>query len=345
MIQAKCVVIGGGTGSFSVLSGLKHQISDIAALVSMADDGGSTGMLRDDMGVLPPGDVRKCLVALSDAPQELRELFNYRYENGGLQGHSFGNLFLSTVEKMTNNFADAVRIAGDVLRINGRVIPITLTDVRLAIAWSDGTVVRGEGRIDVMKFVKDRGLPQLYLEPEAALNPEAQEAIMQADIIVIAPGDLYTSLGPLLVVPGVAEALAKTKAKKVYVCNLVSKPGQTDGLTVAGHAAEIERFAGGKIIDHVLYNTAAPPDYLVEKYMSQGELPIEAVAAEFRGKHYRAIGVSLIADNAAPVQKSDPLAAHRTFIRHDGEALARAVLELIPSGAAKPKLQRPSSAA
>jgi uncharacterized cofD-like protein len=329
MMRTRCVVIGGGTGSFTVLSGLKDHVSDISALVSMADDGGSTGALRDELGVLPPGDVRQCLVALSEASEELRDLFNYRFEGGAFAGHSFGNIFLSAVEKTAGNFSDAVRIAGDVLRIRGEVLPITHDNVRLAISWTDGTVVRGEGRIDIMQFVAEKGRPSLHLEPEARITAEADRAIRQADLIVIAPGDLYTSLGPLLVVDGVSDALAATSAKILYVANLVTKPGQTSGFTVAGHAAEIERFAGGPILDYVLYNTAQPPQHLFEKYTKQGEELVETDPDELRTAHYQSVGASLIARQAPQKIKGDTLAAHRSFIRHDAETLAQAVLNTV----------------
>lgn len=329
MVDARCVVIGGGTGSFSVLTGLKDLVTDISALVSMADDGGSTGVLRDELGVLPPGDVRQCLVALSEASQELRDLFNFRFEDGGFAGHSFGNIFLSAVQKQTNNFGDAVRLAGDVLNIRGRVLPITLDDVRLAIEWQDGTVVHGEGRIDIMKFVKSKGLPNIYLEPSGRINPDADKAIREADVIVIAPGDLYTSLGPLLVVDGVAEALAATKAKVIYVSNLVVKPGQTSGFSVSDHAAEIERFAKGPILDYVLYNTAAPNPEVFEKYAEKGELLVEADLEKMKGAHYRAMGKPLISSEQIEAKKGDKLAAHRSFIRHDPAALRQAIQSIV----------------
>jgi uncharacterized cofD-like protein len=329
MIDARCVVIGGGTGSFSVLAGLKDLVTDISALVSMADDGGSTGVLRDELGVLPPGDVRQCLVALSEASQELRDLFNFRFEGGGFAGHSFGNIFLSAVQKQSNNFGDAVRLAGDVLRIKGRVLPITLDDVRLAIEWKDGTIVRGEGRIDIMKFVQSKGLPNLYLEPAGKINPEADIAIREADVIVVAPGDLYTSLGPLLVVNGVSEALAVTKAKVIYVSNLVIKPGQTSGFSVSDHAAEIERFAKGPILDYVLYNTTPPDPDVFEKYVKKGELLVEADLGKLKTAHYKAIGSPLISSERVEVKKGDKLAAHRSFIRHDPAALRQAIQELL----------------
>lgn len=295
----------------------------------MADDGGSTGVLRDELGVLPPGDVRQCLVALSDASAELRDLFNFRFDAGSLEGHSFGNLFLSAVEKMTNNFGDAVRVAGDVLRIKGQVIPITLDDVRLAIRWNDGTTVHGEGRIDIMHFVKEKGLPELYLEPQARLNPPAEEAIRSADMVVVAPGDLYTSLGPLLAVEDVGRALRETTATIVYVANLVVKPGQTSGFTVSDHAAEVERLAGSPILDCVLYNTAVPSATVFKKYAREGELLVEVDTPRLKRARYRAVGCDLLASRQPVIGAHDRLAAHRSFIRHDTSALATALLQLL----------------
>lgn len=329
MKPSKLVVIGGGTGSFTVLSALRDHISDITALVNMADDGGSTGVLRDELGVLPPGDVRQCLVALSEAPQELRDLFNYRFSEGSLKGHSFGNLFLSAVQKKTNNFGEAVRMASDVLRIKGQVLPITLDNVRLAISWDDGTMVHGEGRIDIMHFVKEKGRPTLHLQPKGTLNPAARHAIVAADAIIIAPGDLYTSLGPLLIVAGVAETLLHSRATKIYVSNLVEKPGQTSGFSVADHAAEIEHFVGTPFIDYVLYNTARPDPELFEKYAKKGELLVRADKREFTGKHYKAVGVPLIASDRAQAHAGDLLAAHRSYIRHDAKALLHAILDTL----------------
>ncbi|HEU4984472.1 MAG TPA: gluconeogenesis factor YvcK family protein, partial [Nitrososphaera sp.] len=204
----KIVVIGGGTGTFELLSGLKKYAPDLTALVSMADDGGSTGLLRDEYGVLPPGDVRKALVALARVP-EMRDLFNYRYKDGGFAGHTFGNLFLSTVEKMAdNNFIDAIRLAGKVLNISGQVIPVTMDNVTLVIEEEDGRTIRGEHKLDgEISFKTQR--PQVRLEPKARLTDEGKQAILDADIVVIAPGSLYGSLAAVLVVDGVADALAK----------------------------------------------------------------------------------------------------------------------------------------
>lgn len=327
--QKQFVVIGGGTGSFAVLSGLKQYTHNITALVSMADDGGSTGVLRDELGVLPPGDVRQCLVALSDATQPLRDLFNFRFEDGSLAGHSFGNLFLSAVEKMTSDFDEAVRLAGELLHITGRVMPITLDNVRLGIRWGTEVII-GEGNIDVMDFAARRSqhLPELFLEPAAYVNPAAAQAIVDADVIVIAPGDLYTSLGPLLTVKGVAEALKRSKAQIIYVSNLVVNPRQTVGFTVTDHAAEIERFAGGPILDHVLYNISQPDEFVSEKYMRAGEHLVKLDEERAKHVHYNLIGRDLLAPGIATSARGDSLAWHRSLIRHDGLAVARALVEL-----------------
>jgi uncharacterized cofD-like protein len=326
--DAKFVVIGGGTGSFAVLNGLKTVATDITALVSMADDGGSTGMLRDELGVLPPGDIRQCLVALSDpnTSQTLRDLFNFRFEEGSFAGHSFGNLFLSAVEKMTNDFGEAVRLAGELLHITGRVMPITHDNVRLAIQWDD-KIVRGEGTIDVMDFAVHKGTkPKLFLEPHATINPQAAHAIADADVVVIAPGDIYTSLGPLLVVDGVAEALLTTKARVVYLCNLVLKPHQTAGFSVDTHVEELERFVGKPFIDAVLYNTGMPTAEQLRHYDKAGENLVKLVRTQGEKKHYETIGCDLLSRVTPEVKRGDKLAAHRSLIRHDAQAIAQALL-------------------
>jgi len=321
------VVIGGGTGSFTLLSGLKNYTHNITALVNMVDDGGSTGQLRDELGVLPAGDVRQCLVALSTSPK-VRDLFNYRFDEGSMKGHAFGNLFMAALEKMTGNFTEAVKVAGEVLNIRGRVEPITFDNITLVTRLADGTVVRGQHEAESLIIpVGER--PWLDLEPTARINPQARQAILSADLVVIAPGLLYGSLAPALLVSGVTRALAETKAKKVYVCNLVNKPGQTDEFTVADYASEIERFAGVKL-DHVLYNNHRPSQELIDRYAKDGEMLVEWNKEELKKKHFYASGKRLIADevwentNAA----SDPLAAQRSLIRHDADRVARELMRI-----------------
>src|SRR5271154_7496815 len=191
----KIVVIGGGTGNFAVLQGLKDYELDISAIVSMADDGGSTGILRDELGVLPPGDVRQCLVALSNSSRLMRSLMNYRFENGGLGGHSFGNLLLSALEKVTGSFEKAVEEAGKILYIKGKVIPVTTHQVRLKMLLNDRKVLEGEKEVYLSKEI-DRGYKSIYLEPYPKANPHAIDEIINADMIVIGPGGLHTSIIP-----------------------------------------------------------------------------------------------------------------------------------------------------
>lgn len=323
----KIAVIGGGTGSFMLLSALKHHTSRIAALVNMADDGGSTGQLRDELGVLPPGDVRQCLVALSESPK-VRDLFNYRFEDGSVKGHAFGNLFLTALEKMTGNFAEAVELASEVLNITGVVEPITLTNMKLILDQSDGVEVHGEDAIGRTTFKSKR--PNLRLDPVAEPSERALEAIRTADMVVIAPGNLYGSLAPALLVGGIGKALAETKAKKVYVCNLVTKPGQTDGFAVHDFADEIERLAGISFLDAVLYNTEPPSDDLMSRYAKEGETPVRSADVELHGTvEYRMFGKPLLSGEVWQGGSSaDPIAGSRTLIRHDSESVARALMEI-----------------
>lgn len=326
----KLVVLGGGTGSFTLLPALKKLTSDITAVVNMSDDGGSTGVLRDELGVLPPGDVRQCLVALADDRTSpiLRQLFTFRFTEGTLAGHSFGNLFLSAAEKMTADFDEAVRLAGEVLHITGRVVPVTLGNVRLAIAW-DGQTVHGEGIIDAMNFKDHQGQqPRLFLEPAAHINPAAAEALASADMIVLAPGDVYTSLGSLLVVDGVAEALAAVEAPVVFVCNLVVNPRQTKGWSVADHVRELERLAGRPFITHVLYNTGQPDAKTLARYNRAGERLVVMKPAEQAGAPYQLIGKDLLSRQVATRTPGDKLASQRSYIRHNGAAVAAAITDL-----------------
>ncbi len=326
-IRVKIVVIGGGTGSFTVLSGLKNYTGNITALVNMVDDGGSTGTLRDELGVLPPGDVRQCLVALSTT-QMVRDLFNYRFEDGGMKGHAFGNLFMAALEKMTGSFAEAVETASEVLRIQGRVEPITLDNVEMTMKSSKGAVVRGQHNSDSVKLESGER-PWLELEPEAHINPSARQSILEADLVVIAPGNLYTSIAPTLLVHGVTRALNETKAKKVYISNLVTKPGQTDGFTVADFAEEIERFSGTKL-DYVLYNNHRPGQELLDKYAHEGEYIVDWDEVELAKKHYKTKGQNLISEDVwvNSNQSSDPLAGQRSLIRHDSDRVARELMRI-----------------
>lgn len=320
-LDTNIVVIGGGTGSFVVLSGLKKYFSNITALVSMADDGGSTGTLRDEYGVLPPGDVRQCLVALGRS-SKMRELFNYRYGEGGFSGHSFGNILISTLEKMTGSFTDAIKTAGDILRIEGKVLPTTLTSISLNL--DDGEkIYKGESEIREAKFANLR--PKIWLTPDPEVNPEAIKAIKSAEIIVVAPGGLYESLGAALLVPGIAKALRKSSAKKIYICNLMNQSNHTDNFSVADYVLELERIAGGEFIDEVIYNNKKPSEDLLEKYSSENEVLIKP--KKLKDFHFKSLGVNLLSTETFITQKGDKIAAQRSLIRHDPDKIARQIIK------------------
>ena len=260
------VVIGGGTGTFMALSALRDYNLNLTAIVSMADDGGSTGALRDQYGVLPPGDIRCALVALSQASRTLRELFNYRFGAGDLSGHSFGNIFLSALEKISGNFASAVSEASRILNLRGRVLPVTLDNVRLNAKLKDGKIIKGETNIDIPKTKIRAKIEKVWLSPKAKINLTAKKAILGADMIIIGPGDLYTSLIPNLLVEGVPEAIKSSKAKKVYVCNLMTKYGETQGFAAENFVSEIEKYLGRGVLDYVIFNSKRPHSKILSRY-------------------------------------------------------------------------------
>lgn len=322
----KIVVIGGGTGSFMLLSSLKKHTHNLNAIVNMVDDGGSTGVLRDELGVLPPGDVRQCLVALSDSPK-LRDLFSYRFEEGTFAGHSFGNILLTALEKVTGNFSEAIETASEILRINGRVIPATLDNVRLKMEWPEtNEVLKGENIIDAEHFKNDPRKSTLSLVPTARVNQAAIKAISDADLVVIAPGDLYTSLGPLLTIDGIGQALSQSHAVKLYVSNLVTKQGQTDKFTVNDHADEIERLAGVSFLDYVLYNHQNPDEELAKRYEQEGAYIVHAEDSQ-ESKHYKMVEGEFLG-MMAEGEKVEASQVTRSLIRHDGSAVASAIIEL-----------------
>jgi uncharacterized cofD-like protein len=316
------VTIGGGTGQFTLLSGLKKFPVHLTAIVSMADDGGSTGVLRDELGVLPPGDVRQCLIALSESDLLLRDLFNYRFERGGIAGHNFGNLFLSALEKITGSFEEAVRVASLVLAIRGEVIPVTTKKVTLVCGSGEKTR-RGEHIIDGYAPVDRK---TLRLEPEAYANPKAVTAIESADCIVIGPGDLYTSIVPDLLVKGISSAISRAKAPVVYNCNLMNKPGHTDGYKVKDYAEEIEKFIGNGRINYATCNNSQPSDDLTARYNTEGRVPVLPPEDEdVKNSSFKYLSADLIS-NQPVVKKSGDLLP-RTLIRHDAEVLAELIIQ------------------
>lgn len=320
----KIVVIGGGTGSFAILKELKNYARGITAIVTMADDGGSTGQLRDQYGVLPPGDIRQCLVALSNSTEQMRNLFNYRFADGDFGGHSFGNLFLTAVEKMTDDFGQAVKLAGKVLNISGKVLPMTLDNAKLVMLDGKNEVL-GQYKIEMSSF-KGKKKPNFRLEPRAKINPDAKKAIMEADMVVIAPSNFYTSLVPAIIVDGVAEALQDSNAKVVQVINLVTKPGQTDGWQVQDYVSGFEHFAGDGVVDYALYNTDEPTPEMLKQYAADGEFPVGYDKKYLAKVGYKAVGRKLVSKEIPEISPNDKL--ERTLIRHDSSEVAKQLMQI-----------------
>ncbi|NGX45063.1 MAG: Gluconeogenesis factor [Chlamydiae bacterium] len=315
----RIVVLGGGTGNFAVLRGLKKYPLELSAIVSMADDGGSTGILRDELGVLPPGDVRQCLVALSNSSRLMRSLVNYRFENGGLGGHSFGNLLLSALEKVTGSFEKAVEEMGRILVIKGKVIPVTTHQVRLKMILNNRKILEGEGEIYLSQEI-DQGYKSIYLEPYPKANPLALEEIKHADLVVIGPGGLHTSLIPNLLVDGVSKALRESDAKIVFVVNLMNRRGQTTGFKVSNYLSEMVRYIGKDIFDYILVNDQSPPQELIEVYAEEGDLVVNDLSES------RIIQAPLLGELREEA-KTDLI--QRNLIRHDAHKLAKELIAIV----------------
>ena len=332
MKKKKVVTIGGGTGSFTLLSGLKKYPIEISAIVSMADDGGSTGVLRDELGVLPPGDVRQCLVALSDSSEMLRELMNYRFAEGGLKGHSFGNLFLSALEKINSSFSKGVEEAAQILNTKGEVIPVTDTDTKLFMELKNGKVLEGEEEINHSPQLQKVGIKKNYLKPSARANKKAVQRILDADIIVIGPGNHYCSIVPNFLVNGIPEAVRKSKAKVIYNCNLINKLKHTENFTLDDYVDSINKCIGKRRIDYATFNTKKPNPRLINKYASHKELLVKFNKIDRANRNYRIIRANILSEKKPKVSASDVLAAQRSFIRHDNEKLARIIITILEIG-------------
>lgn len=316
----RVVVMGGGTGNFTLLKGLRNHCVDLSAIVSMADDGGSTGILRDELGVLPPGDVRQCLVALSHSSRVMQQLMSYRFEQGGLEGHSFGNLFLSALEKVTGSFESAVEEMGRILYIKGKVIPVTTHQVRLKMILKDETLLEGERAIYLSDKI-DQGYSDISLTPHPHPNPVALSALMNADLIVLSPGGLHTSIIPILLVEGVSHALRESAAKKVFVCNLMNRKGQTTGYKVSDYLREISFFIGEDVFDTILVNSQLPDEALMERYAKEGELVENDIDDE------RIVSAPLL--GGLLKDKRGDVLMKRSLIRHHLRHTTREIMKIV----------------
>lgn len=322
------VCIGGGTGTFVVLKGLKKFPLKLSAIVSMSDSGGSNKRIRDEFGLLPTSDIRQCLVALSDENHGaglLRKLFMYRFEKGeGISGMTFGNLFMAALTDILGSQELAFRETGKVLRIHGTVIPVTLTKTNLVATYEDGTVSTEEHVIDEPKHDGTLKITALSLNPHAPANGEAISAIQKADCIILGPGDLFTSILPNILVDGIKEAIAHSHAKIIYVMNLMTKYGQTLQFTAKDHLEQLEQYLG-PCITHVLINTTALPEQALEVYKKTNEYPVKD---DLNGTSTFTIVRADIANDEI-IKKSNSDVLIRSLIRHDSDKIANVILSII----------------
>jgi uncharacterized cofD-like protein len=319
-MNRRVVVIGGGTGTSVLLSGLKHHFNDVAAVVTVADNGGGSGVLREDLGMLPPGDVRACLLALADIEPAMEKMMNHRFTQGRLKGQNCGNLLIAAMTEIYGDFGVAIEKLSSVLRVNGRVYPMTLKDVNLAACLSSGVKVYGESQIPLEAMKRGERIQRIWLEPEEVDAPaESVEAIASADCIILGPGSLYTSILPNLLVRELREAIARAKAPRVYVSNIMSQPGETDGFTVQDHVQVIRDHGGIGLMDFCLIHTGEVPAKALARYEEDGAHLISYRKGE--GEQLHAWGIQPIAASFVEVSKG--------YIRHDAHAISREIQAIL----------------
>ncbi|MBU0503300.1 MAG: YvcK family protein [Candidatus Omnitrophica bacterium] len=309
----KVVVIGGGTGLSVLLTGLKEFTSNITAIVTVADAGGSSGRLRQQFDMLPPGDIRNCLVALADASTLMRELFQFRFEAGSeLAGHSFGNLFITVMTQLTGDFEKAIKETSKVLALRGQVIPSTLNNVTLGAFYKDGSVIEGEDKIPLANKAIDR----VFLKPaEPEATPEAVKAINEAEIIILGPGSLYTSIIPNLLIQEITAAISVSRAVKVYICNVMTQPGETDGYSLSNHIKKLVDHSHQRILDYCIVNTGRITSNSLKRYQMENAHPVVDDRKNVEGMGYRVI--------------EDDIVVADDVIRHDPLKLAKVIFSLI----------------
>ncbi|MEW6170420.1 MAG: YvcK family protein [Candidatus Omnitrophota bacterium] len=309
----KIVTVGGGTGLSVLLHGLKEYTSNLTAIVTVADSGGSSGRLREQFDILPPGDIRNCLVALADTESLMQDLFQFRFnKESEFNGHNFGNLFITVMTKLTGDFERAIKESSKVLAIRGQVIPATLTSVNLGAEYTDGTSAEGEAEIPL----KHKQIKRVYLKPEdPQATPEAIKAIKEADTIILGPGSLYTSILPNLLIKEIAQAIANSRALKIYICNVMTQPGETDGFTASDHLQTLIKHVHPRIVNWCIVNNAKPPTDILERYRKENSYPIIIDSQKIKKAGCRVVEDDII--NAL------------NYVRHDSEKLAKIIIGLI----------------
>lgn len=317
-MNEKVVVIGGGTGISAILRGVKKYSKNISAIVAMTDDGGGSGMLRDDLGMLPPGDVRNCLVALANTEPAMEKLFQYRFDAGSLEGQNFGNIFIAALNNIYGNFDSALREIGNVLKITGRVIPVTLDNVHLVAKFANGDKCLGESIIPKMSYKLDTEILEVSLFPEIPkANKKAIDAILKADKILLGPGSLYTSIIPNLVVEGISQALYDTKAEKIYIANAMTQRGETNNYSIRDHILAIEKHSFKNILNTCLINDHEISKDILDKYLDKDKSKrIELTKRDIDFLNKR--NIKLVVDDF--IEEVDG------FVRHSGEKVARRVI-------------------
>lgn len=314
--ESKCNIttIGGGTGTFNVLSGLgKNPRLNLAAIVTVADSGGSTGELRDEFGILPPGDVRRAIVALAEDTEVVRRLFEYRFKEGRrIAGHTVGNLLLTALTDIMGDFERGIEELSDMFDVHGKVIPVTLDNVSLGVTLENGERILGETDIDVPKHDANIPIRDAFLLGGGRLNPRAREAIENSDYVIVGPGDLYTSIIPNLLCEGMVEVLRATTAKIIYACNIMTKHGETDGFAVEDFVRVLEHYLGEGTIDYLLVNNGELRSNLVKKYEEEGKIPVRLRNRQF------------LVDKGIRIVERD-FTSETDYIRHDPRKLARTI--------------------
>lgn len=316
----KVVVIGGGTGLSVLLRGLKRFTSNITAIVTVADDGGGSGKLREDLGMLPPGDIRNCILALADTEPIMEKLFQYRFTDGIYKGQNFGNLLIAAMDGISDGFEDAIKRINDIFAVAGKVLPVTVEDVTLYARLENGNIIKGESQIP--KKSKELGSPieSVFIKPRKA-KPlvEAKESIIDADVIILGPGSLYTSILPNLVVDEITKMIKKSHAIKVYVSNVMTQPGETDKYTVGDHVNAILKHTSEEIIQYVYANNKKIPGESFAKYKEEGARPVEITGKD--KELFKKYGINLIQDNFIEVKKG--------YVRHDAFKLSEEILAMV----------------
>lgn len=313
----KIVVIGGGTGLSTMLRGLKYYTSNITAIVTVGDDGGGSGDLREDLGMLPPGDIRNCILALADTEPIMEDLLQYRFKDGRLKNQSFGNLFLAAMDGISDNFEEAVQKMSSVLAVTGKVIPVTLDNMKLVAKLENGNIVEGESQIPHEAIKQNSKIDELSIMPEnAKALTEALDAIKEADAIVMGPGSLYTSITSNLLVKDIAKAVKRSNAIKIYISNIMTQPGETNGFKVSDHLKVLRKYGGKDIVNYVIANTGEIEDELKEKYMQEG-----AEVVELDREEIQSLGIKIVGDNLVKIKKG--------FIKHDPDKLAEVLVDTI----------------